>query len=141
MRVVLGTANLVNPTDETGAPVDVDITPCIWEIENREAFTSIGGALAQYTKAKRLFPQHNMVLATEQRNLPNGGNYYVPVHKIDMTDTLRIEPEDQVLFGDFMQWVLNYNDYILNAWSENVHSKQKIDVEVESFVDVEDATV
>ena len=47
--------------------------------------------------------------------------------------------EDQTLFGDFMSWIDNYNNYILNAWSEKVNSKMEedeIDV-VDGIVDIE----
>ena len=141
VRVILGTVELINPVDENGSPVDVDVTPMIWEVENRDAFATLGGCFAQFAKMKRLPVQHHIDLVTEARELPNGNKYYVPATKLDLTESLRVEEADQKLFGDLMEWVQNYNDYILNAWSENVHSKQEVDIDVESFVDVEDATV
>ena len=141
VRVVLGTVELINPVDDKGSPVDVGVTPCIWEVENREAFATIGGCFTQYSKMKRLFVQHNIELTTEARQIPNGSSYYVPATKLDMTETLRVEDEEQAIFADFMAWVDNYNSYIFNAWNENVRNKQEVDIDVEDFIDVEDATV
>ena len=141
VRVVLGTVELINPVDEKGASVDVDTIPCIWEVENREAYNTIGGCFSQFAKMKRLPVQHHIDLVTEARKLPNGNQYYVPATKLDLTQSLRVEDKEQSMFADFMLWVDNYNDYILNSWNENVHSKQEVDIEGEDFVDVEDATV
>jgi hypothetical protein len=90
---------------------------------------------------KRLFVQHNIELTTEARQIPNGNSYYVPATKLNMTETLRVEDEEQAIFADFMAWVDNYNSYIFNAWNENVRDKQEVDIDVEDFIDVEDATV
>ena len=58
VRVVLGTVELVNATDASGNPVDVDETPFIWEVDNRDAFKNVGGAFTQLAKMKRLPVQH-----------------------------------------------------------------------------------
>ena len=141
VRVVLGTIELINPVDEKGASVDVPETSFIWEVENREAFNTIGGCFSQFAKMKRLPVQHTIDLITEARELPNGNKYYVPSTKLDLTQSLRVEDSEQSRFADFIQWVDNYNEYIVNAWNENVRNKQKVDIDVEDFIDVEDATV
>ncbi len=141
VRVVLGTVELINPVDEKGASVSVDVTPCIWEVENKEAYNTVGGCFNQFSKMKRLPPQHYIHLVTEPRDLPNGNRYYVPMTKLDMTETLRVEDEHQQTFADFMAWIDNYNSYIFNAWNENVRNKQEVDIDMEEFIDVEDATV
>ena len=46
---------------------------------------------------------------------------------------------DQVLFGDFMAWIDNYNSYIINQWAEKANSRMEeddIDV-VDGLVDIE----
>lgn len=141
VRVVLGTIELVNPVDENGASVDLDVTPCIWEVENKEAYNTIGGCFSQFGKMKRLPVQHYIDLTTESRDLPNGNRYYVPTTKLNMTETLRVEESEQARFADFMAWIDNYNSYIFNAWNENVRNKQEVDIDMQEFIDVEDATV
>ena len=144
VRVVIGTVTLHNPKDEKGKKVSMSESPFIWEIDNREAFKSVGDAFNTLGKHKRLPLQHKMVINTEERQIPSGVKYYVPSVSVNLTDTLDITQNDQKLFGDFMQWVDNYNTYVSNKWSENVNSKmQEDDVEVidilvdESDVDIE----
>ena len=60
---------------------------------------------------------------------------------LNLTEPLRVEDEEQAIFADFMAWVDNYNTYIFNAWNENVRDKQEVDIDVEDFIDVEDAIV
>ena len=56
-----------------------------------------------------------------------------------MSNTIELTEQDQVLFGDFMAWIDNYNNYIVNAWSEKANSKMEdedVDV-VDGIVDIE----
>src|SRR5210317_1032534 len=76
VRVVLGTVELVNATDASGNPVDVDETPFIWEIDNRDAFKNVGGAFTQLAKMKRLPVQHLITANTEERKIPTGAVFY-----------------------------------------------------------------
>jgi hypothetical protein len=43
------------------------------------------------------------------------------------------------MFADFMQWVQNYNEYIINAWSDKANSHNDEDDEyiVDGVVDIE----
>jgi hypothetical protein len=50
VRVVLGTVQLEGATDASGNPVEVDETPFIWEVENRDAFKNVGSAFTQLAK-------------------------------------------------------------------------------------------
>ena len=54
VRVVLGIVELTNPKDAEGNPVDIAATPFIWEVENRDAFKTVGGVFTQLAKMKRL---------------------------------------------------------------------------------------
>jgi hypothetical protein len=54
-----------------------------------------------------------------------------------MTNKVETSDKDQELFGDLLSWVTNYNQYIMNQWDENVHSKEDIDPAVlETFIDI-----
>jgi len=137
VRALFGTVELVNPTDEKGTPVSVDTTPFIWEIDNRDAFKTMGEQFTKLTKMRRLPPQHNMALTTREVPLPNGSSFFVPEAELDLGTTLEMDNHAQEVFASFIAWIENYNTYILNAWSDNMRKDEDIDVDtVESFVDI-----
>ena len=140
VRVVLGTVELVNPKDADGKPVELEATPFIWEVENRDAFKTIGGVFTQLAKMKRLPVQHNVTLNTEERKLPNGSSFYLPNTSLDVTNSVELTQDDQEKFADFMSWVTNYNEYIINTYAEKASSKNDLDldeVDIDGVVDVE----
>ena len=139
VRVVFGEVELINPTNEKGEPVEVAPTPFIWEIDNRDAFKEIGSSFTTLAKMQRLPIQHIITANTDERTIPTGAKYYVPVASLDVTTVIELTDTDQVLFGDFMSWVDNYNNYIINAWAEKANAKMEdddIDV-VDDLVDIE----
>jgi hypothetical protein len=139
VRVVLGTVELVNATDASGNPVDVNETAFIWEVDNRDAFKNVGGAFTQLAKMKRLPVQHIITANTEERKIPTGAVFYLPVVSLDVTKTLELTDKEQDMFGDFMQWVNNYNEYIINSWADKANSHDDEDDEaiVDGIVDIE----
>ena len=140
VRVVMGTVELVNPKDADGNPVEVDTTPFIWEVENRDAFKTVGGVFTQLAKMKRLPVQHSVTLNTEERKLPNGNSFYLPVTSLDVTNVIELTQDDQVKFADFMAWVTNYNEYIINTYAEKASAKGDSDlddVDIDGVVDIE----
>tara|TARA_R100000458_G_C8240385_1_gene219618 strand:+ start:92 stop:970 length:879 start_codon:yes stop_codon:yes gene_type:complete len=141
VRVVLGAIDLVNATDEQGNKVDVDTTNFIWEVENRDAFKTVGSVFTQLAKMKRLPVQHNVTLTSDERKLPNGNSFYLPVTSLDITNSIELDQDDQQKFSDFMSWVQNYNEYIINTWSEKSSNHEDDDalddVSIEDIVDVE----
>lgn len=137
VRVVLGTVQLHGAVDENGKEVDVADTPFIWEIENRDAFKDVGTVFTKLGKMKRLPVQHNITANTEERKLPNGNSFYLPVVSLDLTKTLELTDTEQNTFGDFMAWVQNYNEYIVNSWTEkSLQEGEDIDG-VDDIVDIE----
>ena len=136
VRVVIGMVTLHNAKDEQGKKVSISDSPFIWEIDNREAFKAVGDAFNTLGKHKRLPLQHNMAINTEERQIPSGAKYYVPNVSINLTETISISEDDQKLFGDFMEWVDNYNAYVSSKWYENVNNKM-----AEDDVDVIDILV
>jgi len=139
VRVVLGTVEMLNPTDDKGNPVEVQVTPFIWEIDNRDAFKEIGGSFEKLAKMQRLPVQHTITANTEERKIPTGASFYVPIASLDVSNTIELTQEDQVLFGDFMSWIDNYNNYIVNAWAEKANSKMEEDdvAVLDDLVDIE----
>lgn len=139
VRVVLGTVELINPTNDKGEPAEVAVTPFIWEIDNRDAFKFVGEAFTKLAKMQRLPVQHMITANTDERKLPNGSSFFVPVVSLDVSKTIQLTDEDQTMFADFMSWIDNYNNYIVNAWSEKANShidEEDADV-VDDLVDIE----
>lgn len=138
VRVLFGTVELQGAVDEQGNEVIAEPTAFIWEIDNKDAFKLIGNTFDKLGKLRRLPVQHKVVCGTEGRNLPNGNTFYLPTAELDMTKTLEIDGNTQETLADFLAWVSNYNEYIIKAWDENVHSKEEVDTNlVDSFVDVD----
>ena len=139
VRVILGTVELVNPVNASGDSVEVGVTPFIWEVENRDAFKILGNCFVKLSKMKRLPPQHNIEVATEQRKLPNGNSFFIQSVSLNLTNVIKLSEEDQQTFADFMQWIDNYNDYIINAWNENSRKKEDMDMDiVQDLVETEE---
>ena len=141
VRVVIGTVELVNPKDADGAEVEVDSAiPFIWEVENRDAFKTVGGVFSEFAKNKRLPVQHKVVLNTIERPLPNGNIFYLPVTSLNLMDVVELTQEDQAMFSELMSWVSNYNEYIINAYAEKAAEKTDElldDIGVADIVDIE----
>ena len=137
VRSLFGTVELINPTDDKGNSVSIDATPFIWEIDNRDAFKTMGEQFNKLTKMRRLPPQHNMALTTREVPLPNGSSFFVPEAELDLGTTLEMDNDAQEVFASFIAWIENYNTYILNAWNDNMRKDDDVDVDtVESFVDI-----
>ena len=140
VRVVLGTVDLIEPVDASGNSVEVQTTPFIWEIDNRDAFKEVGNCFSKLAKMKRLPVQHMISAQTEERKLPNGSSFYLPVVALDITKTVELSQDDQNRFSDFMSWIENYNTYIINTYAERAVSKHDTDLDdldVDGIVDVE----
>lgn len=137
VRAVFGEVELVDPVDASGNPVTVDATPFIWEVENRDAFKTIGEVFNKLGKMRRLPPMHKVSLGTEERKLPNGNSFFLPTTKLDIQTVLDLDDPTQETLGNFLAWITNYNEYIVNAWDENVSKHEDVDTEtVEDFIDI-----
>jgi len=139
VRAVFGTVEMTDVVDEQGNKTTIESTPFIWEIDNRDAFKLVGDSFNKLAKMKRLPVQHAITANTEERKLPNGSSYYVPVVSLNVTETLELTDAEQDMFSDFMSWVDNYNTYIANAWGEkaNAHmDEDDVDV-VDGLVDID----
>ena len=139
VRVVFGTVEMTDVVDEQGKKTTIESTPFIWEIDNRDAFKLVGDSFNKLAKMKRLPVQHAITANTEERKLPNGSSYYIPVVSLNVTETLELTDAEQDMFADFMSWVDNYNTYIANTWGEkaNAHmDEDDVDV-VDGLVDID----
>ena len=139
VRVVLGTVEMTNPVNEKGESIELDATPFIWEIDNRDAFKIVGDVFVKLAKMSRLPVMHNFVANTEERKMPNGNSFFIPVVSLNIHDVINVTPDDNNMFTDFLAWVDNYNSYISNAGAEHANAKlEDGDAEVlDDFVDIE----
>ena len=139
VRVVFGVVELTEPTNNQGESVSLDNTPFIWEIDNRDAFKEMGVPFATLAKMQRLPVQHIITANTSERKIPTGASFYIPIASLDVSNTIELTNDDQMLFGDFMTWVDNYNNYIVNSWAEKANSRMEDgDAEIlDDLVDIE----
>ena len=138
VRVLFGTVELTNAVVQAGNPVELNPTAFIWEIENRDAFKTVGNVFTKLGKMRRLPVQHKILAGTEERKLPNGNSFYLPVTELDMTNTLGMDNSTQETLANFLGWVQNYNEYIINSWDENAYKSEEVDKDmVDDFVDVD----
>lgn len=142
-RAVFGTVEMINPVDEKGEPVELEVTPFIWEIDNRDAFKTVGDVLSRIAKMKRYPVQHNILVNTQANELNNGENFYTPVVSFDITKPLELTETEQEMFSNFVSWVDSYNAGIANKWAEKARSvmdEDEVDV-ISDLVDITDEEV
>ena len=139
VRVIFGMVDLLDPCTDKGEKISVKTTQFIWEIDNRDAFKTVGQPFTKLAQLKRLPVQHTIALETEERKLPNGNVFYLPVSTLDVANKIDLSDEDQVIFGDFMSWIQNYNQYIVNERYANVGGNADADMKdiVEDFIEVD----
>jgi len=151
VRVVFGTVTLDSPVDSNGNAMDKMTTPFIWEIDNKDAFKSVGEQIGAFAKQERIPLMHNIVFGENKKHdLPNGSSFYTPNCAADVTVTHKVGPEDQELLGNFLEWVKNFNDYICKEWDDKATKRQEEsikampedDVElVEDFIEIESESI
>jgi hypothetical protein len=139
VRVIFGMVDLLEPSNNKGESVAFESTPFIWEIDNRDAFKTVGAPFTKLAQLKKLPVQHTIALDTEERKLPNGNVFYLPTSTLDISNKIELSDADQATFGDFMSWIQNYNQYIVNEWDSNVGGNASQDMKdiVEDFIEVD----
>lgn len=141
VRVLFGEITIGDPVNAKGESLDkLESVPFIWEIDNRDAFKTLGAPIAQMAKQNRILPQHYVVLGSEEQTLPTGATYFLPSAILDLSTTLDLTDKDQVLFADFNAWVDNYNEYIVKEFNKLSKPEEVTQAEADiaaEFVDVE----
>ena len=118
VRVLMGEVKLINPVDAEGNEVAADVSPFIWEIDNRDAFKTMGEPFTQLGRQKRLPVQHWIKCGSEERSLPTGASFFLPTQELDLSNNVELQEADQQRFSDFIEWIGNYNQYIVNSFNE-----------------------
>lgn len=141
VRVLFGEITMKDPVNAKGEALGlIESIPFIWEIDNRDAFKTLGAPIAQMAKQNRILPQHRIILGAEEQSLPTGATYFLPTAVLDLSSTLELTDADSALFGDFNAWVDNYNEYIVKEFnklsSPTDATADELEI-AEEFVDVE----
>jgi hypothetical protein len=141
VRVLFGEITMKDPVNAKGEALGlIESVPFIWEIDNRDAFKTLGAPIAQMAKQNRILPQHRIILGAEEQSLPTGATYFLPTAVLDLSSTLELTDADSALFGDFNAWVDNYNEYIVKEFNKLSQPAEATADELEiaqEFVDVE----
>ena len=141
VRVLFGEITMKDPVNAKGEALGlIESIPFIWEVDNRDAFKTLGAPIAQMAKQNRILPQHRIILGAEEQSLPTGATYFLPTAVLDLSSTLELTDADSALFGDFNAWVDNYNEYIVKEFNKLSQPSEATADELEiaeEFVDVE----
>jgi len=141
VRVLFGEVTMKDAVNSKGEAVDGMVSvPFIWEIDNRDAFKTLGAPITQMAKQNRILPQHNITLGSDEQSLPTGAVYFLPTAVLDLSKTNDLTDADQTMFADFNAWVDNYNEYIVkefNKLSVLTPVDATLAAVVNEFVDVE----
>ena len=141
VRVLFGEITMKDPVNAKGEALGlIESVPFIWEIDNRDAFKTLGAPIAQMAKQNRILPQHRIILGAEEQSLPTGATYFLPTAVLDLSSTIELTDADSALFSDFNAWVDNYNEYIVKEFNKLSQPSEASADELaiaEEFVDVE----
>lgn len=142
IRAVFGVVELIDAVDGQGNSVDMESSPFIYEVENRDAYKEFGKVFTKFIKEGRLPPSHIVVANTSEHNMNNGDKYYLPVTSIDLTNVIELTEDDDEIIENIISWVDNYNTYVNNAWTEKARKEMSISDEdvdvVNDFIDIDD---
>ena len=140
VRALFGVASsnevLNEKGESSGEPINI---PVIWEVNNKDAFKSMGEAVEQYFSAKRLLPEHSMTITTEGNPMTNGNMLYSPIVSVDLSNKINIKEEDQEIFRSFVDWVDGQNSWIKARYEEKSNGSgysQAEDDVIDEFITV-----
>jgi len=133
-RAIFGTLTVKDALDAEGNPVDTpDPIPAIWEVDNKDAYTSVNAPFTKLYKMQQLPMSYNIKLSTEERSLPNGDSFYLPRVALDLSTKLDLQDSDEETFSNFLEWVKDHNSYVLNRWDQS--NVEDVDPDVKELVD------
>ena len=128
VRVIFGLATLESVVDETGKKltnVDKDI-PVIFEIDNRTSFKTSGEPFNALSKRKHLPIQHLIDFTTEPQEIATGAKYFTVLTKLD-SKAMDVSSEDAETLQSFLDWIGNYNNYVLTSFNEKKGNDMSMD--------------
>jgi hypothetical protein len=140
VRVLFGEVTMKGTVNAKGEEIgELVSVPFIWEVDNKDAFKTLGAPIAQMAKQNRILPQHSIVLGSSEQSLPTGASYFLPTAALELSSTIDLTDADQGLFADFNAWIDNYNEYIVKEFNGVAKTQSDADLAdvVEEFVDVE----
>ena len=139
VRVLFGEVDMVSPVNEKGDDIVVKTTPFIWEVDNREAYKTLGDVFKEIVKRNRSFIQFKVNVTALEREMNNGQSYFVPKVDVDYSSDLSITDHVLQMHRNSSEWITQYNDYINQEFTAKaVETLDSADEElVNEFIDVE----
>tara|TARA_R110002012_G_scaffold304620_3_gene508209 strand:- start:283 stop:1203 length:921 start_codon:yes stop_codon:yes gene_type:complete len=140
VRVIFGLATLEKPVDAEGKKVNeaYENIPVIFEVDNRTSFKTSGEPFSTLAKRKHLPIQHSIDFTTQAQEIATGAKYYTVVATLN-GKALDVNPEDADTLQSFIDWIENYNSYVLTSYDEkrgNNMPSEDVDL-VDAFLDDE----
>jgi len=133
-RAIFGTVTVKGAIDAEGNPVDTpDAIPVIWEVDNKDAYTTVNAPFNKLFKMQALPMSYNIILSSEAKTLKNGETFYLPQVVLDTKNQLELQDSDQETFTNFLDWIKDHNNYVLNRWSES--NIEDVDASTKELVD------
>jgi hypothetical protein len=141
VKVLMGMARVNGAFIEGGDEVDtfdgIEV-PFVYDVKNRESMQAIDATIGKLMN-KRLSPVENLItLKGSGRSMPSGTKFAVV--ESDLGETVGFADGDNDVLQNFLSYIENSNQYILNKWEEN--NVERISAEdsaiVGSIVDVQD---
>ncbi|MAN64756.1 MAG: hypothetical protein CMI60_22715 [Parvibaculum sp.] len=116
-RVIFGLATFKNAINDQGDTVDIaEEVPVVWEVDNRDAFKTMGVPFNQMMKRSVMPMQYTMDLKSEAVDLPNGDQFYLPLQSLDLSDAKDLDADDQEIFKNFLDWIKQRNKWVTEDW-------------------------
>ena len=103
---------MVNATDADGNAVDVDTTPFIWEVENRDAFKTMGDQFTKLSKMRRYHHSITSCVAVRKYHYPMVAASMYLTQTLTWVLRLTWTTMHRKYSANFMAWIQNYNTYI-----------------------------
>lgn len=137
VMVVFGIAELVNPVDQDGNPVEnPGPTPFFMRVKNPKSYKAVESLTKAAQKMNRLPIHFWAMFGHDFEMLPNGEPNFFFTTALDGQVDLTLEDQDTV--KNFLDWIEYQNRGILMQW-DKVHSKDISDEDkelVDQFVNV-----
>lgn len=119
-KIVLGLVSAVGGLiDENGQPSDMEVhaLPFVMDVKNRQSLGSLTSCIKSIMSKNLLPIEYSIGMTHEIHSMPTGATYsstiYKPLEKVEID-----EKASSTVLGDFLDWIKNANNYILDAWQE-----------------------
>ncbi len=144
-RVILGEIKFNKAINEQGEELDcsnAEDVPFIWEVENKDAFKTMGALVASIASKGKFLPQYWVGLDTVERSIASGMTFYLPEVDMDLSEEIDMTDEDTKKLKNFVMFVDDYNAYVhKESGGQLEHTAEVISIEEPKKAKIEDVQV